>query len=41
MPIINYLAYTEFKDKVVFGSEINTVFTLDEKNNKVAWIKHK
>lgn len=41
MPIINYLAYTEFKDKVVFGSEINTVFTLYEKNNKVAWIKHK
>lgn len=41
MPIINYLAYTEFKEKVVFGSEINTVFTLNEKNNKVAWIKHK
>lgn len=41
MPIINYLSYTEFKDKVVFGSEINTVFTAYEKNNKVAWIKHK
>lgn len=41
MPIINYLAYTEFKGKVVFGPQINTVFTLYEKNNKVAWIKHK
>lgn len=41
MPIINYLSYTEFKDKVVFGSQINTVFTAYEKNNTVAWIKHK
>lgn len=41
MPIINYLAYTEFKNKIVYGDLVNTVFKGYEKNNKIAWFKHK
>ncbi len=41
MPILNYLAYVEFKDRVVFGDQVNTVFTQYEKDNKVAWFRHK
>jgi hypothetical protein len=41
MAIINYLAYIEFKDRVSFGPHVNTVFKAFEKDNKVAWFKHK
>ena len=41
MPIINLLAYTEFKQEIVFGDIVNTVFKGYEKNNKKAWFKHK
>lgn len=41
MPILNYLAYVEFKDKVYFGKRVNTVFTAYEQDNKTAWFKHK
>jgi hypothetical protein len=41
MPIINYLAYKEFKDKVEYGKHVNTIFTAYEQNNNVAWIRHK
>ncbi len=41
MPIINYLAYTEWKNSVEFGSHVNTVFTGYEKDNTKAWFRHK
>jgi len=41
MPIINYLAFTEFKEQVYYGSQLNTVFTGYEKNNKIAYFRHK
>lgn len=41
MPIINYLAYTEFKEMVEYGSHVNTVFTAYEQNNTKAWFRHK
>ncbi len=41
MNIINYLAYTEYLDKVEFGPQVNTVFTAYEKNNTFAWLRHK
>lgn len=41
MNILNYLAYTEFKEYVEFGPHINTIFTAYEKNNNFAWIRHK
>lgn len=41
MPIINYVAFTEFKEQVYYGSQLNTVFTAYEKNNKIAYFKHK
>lgn len=41
MPIINYLAYTEFKDHIVYGGLVNTVFKAYEQGNGVAWFRHK
>ena len=41
MPIINFLAYTKFKSKIAYGPQVNTHFTGYEKDNKVAFVKHK
>jgi len=41
MPIINYLGYTEFRNKIVYGDLVNTVFKAYEIDNKKAWFKHK
>lgn len=41
MPLINYLAYTEFRDKVSYGKHVNTVFTAFEEDNRTAWFRHK
>lgn len=41
MPILNYLAYTEFNDQVVYNNQVNTIFTLYEEDNKTAWFRHK
>lgn len=41
MAIINYIGYTEFSDKISFGSQVNTIFTKQETDNKVAWFRHK
>ena len=41
MAVINLLAYTEFRDRVVYGGNVNTLFKGYEKDNRVAWFKHK
>lgn len=40
MGLFNYILYNFFKDKIVHGTKVNTVFK-DDKNNNVSWFKHK
>ena len=40
MGLFNYILRTHFNDRLVHGTQVNTVFK-DEKANDVAWFKHK
>ena len=41
MSWLNFIAYTKFKSKIAYGPQVNTHFTGYEKDNKVAFVKHK
>lgn len=40
MGALNYVAYTKYADKLVYGSHINTTFKAEERNDH-SWFKHK
>lgn len=40
MGLFNYIARTHFGDRLVHGTQVNTVFK-DDKANNVSWFKHK
>ncbi|MBF0577717.1 glycosyltransferase family 2 protein [Dysgonomonas sp. GY617] len=40
MGLFNYIARTHFSDRLVHGTQVNTVFK-DDKANNVSWFKHK
>jgi hypothetical protein len=40
MGIFNYVAYTMFRDKIVHGRQVNTVFKANERS-ETSWWKHK
>jgi len=41
MALFNYMAYSNWNDKIRTGRQVCTVFKTNEKNNKVAFFKHK
>lgn len=40
MGLFNYIARTHFADRLVHGTQVNTVFKAEKANN-VSWFKHK
>lgn len=40
MGIFNYVAYTQFRDKISHGPHVNTRFKANERND-ISWFKHK
>lgn len=40
MAVFNYVAYTQFADKISYGRHVNTVFKANERNT-ISWFKHK
>lgn len=41
MGAVNLVAWREFADRLVYGPQINTIFKAFERNNTVAWWRHK
>lgn len=41
MGVLNYIVYTNWREKVRTGRQITTLFKGFEKNNKVSWFRHK
>jgi hypothetical protein len=41
MPIFNYLAYRKYRERIEYGSHINTKFKAYDTSNTVAWFRHK
>jgi glycosyltransferase involved in cell wall biosynthesis len=41
MGAFNYVAYTKWSHRIIYGSQVNTVFKQYETNNTEAWWKHK
>jgi glycosyltransferase involved in cell wall biosynthesis len=41
MGLFNYMAYNNWGDKIRTGRQVCTKFKAEEKNNQVAWFKHK
>ncbi|WP_290845784.1 galactosyltransferase-related protein [Flavobacterium sp.] len=41
MGMFNYIAYSNWNERLFFGRQITTVFKAEDKNDKIAWFKHK
>jgi hypothetical protein len=41
MCTLNYILYSYYSDIIIHGTPVNTVFNNYEKDNKIAWFKHK